>query len=136
MKLKHLVLVSFATAMSFACEQKVANNTAQNASPKPSATDAVPTPTSPPDLPTTSKPAPTPKNGDYDGKGVVTKINMELGSVEVSHEEIKDLMPAMTMEFFVSDQKMLEGLKSGDKVEFVIRYKDRNETIVRITKTK
>ena len=60
---------------------------------------------------------------------------MELGSVEVNHEDIKDLMPAMTMEFFVSDKKMLDGLKVGDRVDFVIRYKDRNETITKITKS-
>jgi Cu/Ag efflux protein CusF len=112
-------------AMSFACEQKTATNNTS----KPSTVN-VTTP-----YPSTS-PAPTPKDGDYDGTGVVTKINLELGSVEVNHQEIKDLMPSMTMEFFVSDKKMLDGLKVGDEVDFVIRYKDRNETIVKITKTK
>lgn len=125
MKFSHSLLLAIIVAMSFACEQKGATN---NAAKPPIANTSTP-------LPSTS-PAPTPKDGDYDGKGVVTKINLELGSIEVNHKEIKDLMPAMTMEFFVSDKKLLDGLKVGDEVDFVIRYKDRNETIVKITKTK
>jgi len=76
--------------------------------------------------------ASVPKDGEYSGKGLVTKINPELGSVELDHEEIKDMMPAMRMEFFVSDKKLLNGLNVGDKVDFVIRYKDPTETIVSI----
>lgn len=128
MKLKYTCLVALLIATSIACEQKTTTNPVTNA-PKANASSHVP------DLPTTATPASTPKNGDYAGKGVVTKINIELGSVEFNHEAIKDLMPAMTMEFFVSDKKMLEGLEVGDKVDFVIRYKDRNETIVKIAKT-
>ena len=82
-------------------------------------------------------PAPTlaiPKDGDYNGKGVVTKLNLEQDSIELNHEEIKDLMPAMQMEFFVSDKKILDGLKVGDKIDFVLRYKNPTETIVSIKK--
>jgi Cu/Ag efflux protein CusF len=75
-------------------------------------------------------------NGDYPGKGEVTKINLELGSVEMNHEEIVGVMPAMRMEFFVSDKKMLDGLNVGDAVDFTLRYKDRTETIVGISKSK
>ena len=38
---------------------------------------------------------PTPKNGDYPGKGKITKINNELGSVEMDHEVIVGVMPPM-----------------------------------------
>lgn len=75
-----------------------------------------------------------PKDGNYDGKGEVTKINSELGSVELKHEEIKDLMPAMQMEFFVSDKSLLKDLKVGDKVDFVVEYKHPTEKIVSIKK--
>jgi Cu/Ag efflux protein CusF len=75
-----------------------------------------------------------PKDGDYNGKGVIKKLNLELGSIELDHEEIKDMMPAMQMEFFVSDKKILDGLKIGDKVDFVLRYKNPTETIVSIKK--
>ncbi len=76
------------------------------------------------------------RNGDYPGKGKITRINTELGSVEMNHEEIVGVMPAMLMEFYVSDKNMLDGLKAGDTVDFSLRYKDRSETIVAISKTK
>ena len=84
-------------------------------------------------------PVPTssiPKNGNYDGKGVVTKINLKDVSVELDHEEIKGLMPKMVMEFFVTKKAELEKLKVGDNVEFVIEYKDGAENIVSIKKAK
>ena len=87
---------------------------------------------SPTPVPTTS----IPKDGDYPAKGVITKIAPEQPSVELNHEDIPGVMPPMRMEFFVTDKKMLEGLKVGDKVDFVLRYKHPTETIVRITKEK
>ncbi|MEO7674671.1 MAG: copper-binding protein [Pyrinomonadaceae bacterium] len=76
------------------------------------------------------------KNGDYPGKGKITKINTDIGSVEMEHEEIKDLMPAMLIEFYVKDKKMLDGLAVNDRADFVIRYKDGQEIIVDIRKAK
>ena len=95
--------------------------------------------TKPPNVKTEQTPAPVtapsiPKDGNYDGNGEVTKINSELGSVELKHEEIKDLMPAMQMEFFVKDKSLLKGLAVGDKVDFVIEYKHPTEIIVSIKK--
>ena len=125
MKFKLYVVAAITIALSLACEPRTLNNSQRTANRA-----------SAPVLTQSVTPAPTPKDGDYPGTGVVTKIDMNLGSVEMNHEAIKDLMPAMTMEFFVSDKTMLDGLKLGDKIDFVIRYKDRNETIVKITKTK
>ena len=72
----------------------------------------------------------------FDGKGVVTKINLELGSVALDHEEIKGLMPAMQgMEFYVSDKKMLDNLKVGDRVSFVLEDNAGAERIVGIKKS-
>ena len=79
---------------------------------------------------------PTPKNGDYPGKGKITKINNELGSVEMDHEEIVGVMPPMLMEFFVTDKAILKGLAVGDKVEFTLKYEDGRETISKIAKVK
>ena len=98
-------------------------------STKPSITNSSPV-TSVTPVPTSS----TPKNGDYNGKGVVTKLNLPNGSVELDHEEIEGVMPAMRMEFNVTDKKMLDALKVGDKVDFVLRYKDYTEVIVNIKK--
>ena len=112
-----------------ACGTQPANqNTAAKPSPAAQNTTAVaPTP-----IPTSV----TPKNGDYPAKGVVTKINLEAGSVELDHEEITGVMPRMIMEFYVTDKKLLDGLKVGDSVDFVLRYKDHTEKIVDITKAK
>ena len=125
--MKRISVLSGALLATILCScggSPIANNVAVT-KPTPLPSIAAPTP-----APTTS----VPKNGDYSGKGMVTKINLDLGSVEVDHEEIKDLMPAMKMEFFVSDKKLLSGLNVGDKINFVVRYKDPTETIVDIKK--
>jgi Cu/Ag efflux protein CusF len=71
----------------------------------------------------------------FDGKGVVTKINLELVSVELDHEEIKGLMPKMIMEFYVKEKTQLEKLKVGDKVDFVLEENGGAEIITEIKKT-
>ena len=125
MKIKLLVVILIAVLSACESKQSSTNVANVNPSPAPSIAAASPTP-----VPTIA----TPKDGDYPAKGVVTKINLELGSIELDHEEIKGVMPAMLMEFFVTDKKMLAGLKVGDKVDFVLRYKDPTETIVDINK--
>jgi len=77
-----------------------------------------------------------PVDGNYPGKGKVTKINKELGSVELDHEEIVGVMPPMIMEFYVHEKWLLKGLKVGDEVDFILRYAHPSETIVSITKIK
>jgi len=77
-----------------------------------------------------------PKDGDYPAKGKVTKIDRDIGSIELDHKEIKDVMPEMRMEFYVSDRSILNGLRVGDEVDFTLRYKHPTETIVAITKSK
>jgi Cu/Ag efflux protein CusF len=66
--------------------------------------------------------------------GLITKINLEIGSVELKHDEIKGMMPAMQMEFYVSDKAELENLKIGDKVLFTLEENQGAETITRILK--
>jgi Cu/Ag efflux protein CusF len=75
-----------------------------------------------------------PANGNYPGKGVVTKINDANGSIELDHEKIDGVMPAMKMEFNVRDKSQMNGLKVGDKVDFTLEYKDRHEIITEIKK--
>lgn len=79
-------------------------------------------------------PSDKPKVKTGNGRGVVTKINLELGSVELNHEEIKGMMPAMRMEFYVSDKKMLDNLKIGDKVDFILEDNAGAERIISIEK--
>lgn len=56
----------------------------------------------------------------YQAVGVVKGANAKLPSIEIDHEEIKGLMPAMTMEFYVKDKSLLAGLKPGDRIEFTL----------------
>ncbi len=69
------------------------------------------------------------------GTGLVTKINLEIGSVELKHEEIKGMMPAMQMEFYVGEKKELEPLKIGDHVVFTLEDNQGAERIINISKT-
>ncbi|HEY0428259.1 MAG TPA: copper-binding protein [Pyrinomonadaceae bacterium] len=107
-----------------ACRQKAAENT--NQAIKPAQTTSA-TPNASPSIPV---------NKSYEGRGVVTKINLELVSVELKHEKIEGLMNAMTMEFYVAKKSELEKLKIGDAVEFVIDYKNGQEKISSIQKSK
>ena len=56
----------------------------------------------------------------YPGTGVVRFINLGEGWVEIDHEEIKDLMPPMQMEWSVKDRSLLKSVRVGDKVEFTV----------------
>src|SRR5438105_3929811 len=68
----------------------------------------------------------------YPGTGVVAFINLEEGWVEINHEEIKDLMPAMQMEWSVKDRSLLKPVRVGDKVDFVVVETGRGELITEL----
>jgi Cu(I)/Ag(I) efflux system periplasmic protein CusF len=105
------------------CEKNGSETKTQAVKPSPSATAK---PVTAPSIP---------KDGNYDAKGEVTKINLEGGSIEIKHEDIKDLMAPMQMEFFVKEKALLKGLAVGDKIDFVIEYKHPTEIITSIKKT-
>jgi Cu/Ag efflux protein CusF len=49
----------------------------------------------------------------------VRRVDKEQGKVTLRHGPIANLdMPAMTMVFKVADRKLLDAIKSGDKVKF------------------
>ncbi len=51
--------------------------------------------------------------------GEVRKIDKEAGKLTLRHGPIRSLdMPGMTMVFRVTDPKMLDAVKEGDKVRF------------------
>jgi Cu/Ag efflux protein CusF len=57
------------------------------------------------------------------GVGVIKKINPQDPSIMIDHEEIKDYMAAMTMEYYVKDRSLLDSIQPGDKVDFTIEDK-------------
>jgi Cu(I)/Ag(I) efflux system periplasmic protein CusF len=75
-----------------------------------------------------------PKDGDYPATGLVTNVNTEAGWVEIDHGDIKDMMPPMKMMFNVKDKAVLKGIKTGDKVDFVLEYKHPTEIVKSIKK--
>jgi Cu/Ag efflux protein CusF len=70
----------------------------------------------------------------YHGLGVVKHLNPKLPSIELDHDEIKGLMPAMTMEFYVKDKAMLDGINPGDRVAFAIENGVGGVKITMLTK--
>lgn len=122
MKILVVVLIAIAMAAVSSCGGSVAPVPPPN-------TDSSKSVTQPTALP-------QPANGNYPGKGKVTKLNMDAGSIELDHDEIKGVMPKMVMEFYVSDRSMLKNLAVGDTVDFTLQLKDNRESIVRIEKSK
>jgi Cu/Ag efflux protein CusF len=127
-------------ALLLSCQQNP-SQTQVNQTNK-SITSVTPAPTSPTFSPTIAPTVAAVSNSSpqkvepkyYDGTGTITKINLEIGSVELDHEEIKGLMPEMIMEFYVRDQKQLKALQVGDKVDFVLEDKAGQEMIFSIKK--
>ena len=80
----------------------------------------------------TRKPSAAAKS--YAGTGVVTLINLGEGWLEIDHEEIKDFMPAMQMEWSVTDREMLKRVSVGDKVNFTVEDDNGTQIITELRK--
>jgi Cu/Ag efflux protein CusF len=72
----------------------------------------------------------------YPGVGVITIINLKEGWVEINHEAIEGLMPAMQMEWSVKDRSLLRNVRVGDRVEFVVVETGKGEIITEMKKVK
>jgi protein SCO1/2 len=72
----------------------------------------------------------------YPGRGVITIVNVKEGWVEINHEDIQGLMPAMQMEWWVKDRALLRNVKVGDKVEFVVVETGHGEFITELKRAK
>lgn len=70
----------------------------------------------------------------YKGVGVVESINEERTSVQLNHEDIKDLMPAMNMPFEVKDKSLLDQIAPGDRVTFGLQNMPHGLVVVEIKK--
>ena len=65
----------------------------------------------------------------YHGTGVVKLINSKEGWIEIQHEEIKGLMPAMEMEWWVKDRSLLKSVSVGDQVDFTVVETGKGEFV-------
>ncbi len=70
----------------------------------------------------------------YQGTGVVTEVRPQTGEIELKHEEIKGLMPAMQMMFHVKNKADLQNLKVGDQVDFTLEDRAGAEIMSEIRK--
>ncbi len=67
-----------------------------------------------------SGPAAAVQTTSHQGLGTVKALNLQLPSIEIDHGDIDGLMPAMQMEFHVKDKSLLNGLATGDRIEFTV----------------
>lgn len=65
--------------------------------------------------------------------GEVRRIDAAAGKVTIKHGEIKSLdMPPMTMVFTVAESGLLNNLKVGDKIRFVVEQQQGKMVVTRI----
>ena len=67
-----------------------------------------------------SGPAAAVQANAYEGVGVVKSLNPKTPAIEIDHEEIVGLMPAMQMEFPVTEASLLNGIQVNDRIDFTI----------------
>lgn len=70
----------------------------------------------------------------YQGVGVVKSLNPKRPGIEIAHEDIEGLMPAMQMEFEVPDGALLDGLAVNDQIAFTIEDSPGEMRVVAIKK--
>jgi Cu(I)/Ag(I) efflux system periplasmic protein CusF len=69
--------------------------------------------------------------------GEVKKIDKESGKITIKHGPLSNLdMPAMTMVFRVKDPAILDSVKAGDKVGFVVEKINGALTVTRLEPAK
>ena len=68
--------------------------------------------------------------GHYSGHGIVEDVDRENGQILIDHEDVEGLMPAMTMNFAVSDQDLLAKLAPGQVIDFEIHFTGRSYDVV------
>jgi Cu/Ag efflux protein CusF len=101
--------------------------------------------TSPPTAAVPQNPVTTPALGQppnpshegvrtFSGTGLVTVVNRKEGWVEINHQEIKGLMPAMQMAWYVKKASVIGSIKVGDKVDFEIEDNKGSEVLTKIKK--
>ena len=66
----------------------------------------------------------------YPLEGQVLSVEAETATARVAHEDIPGFMPAMTMNFDVVSEQLLDGIEPGMQVSFQL---ERSATMLRIS---
>ena len=82
----------------------------------------------------TSGPAAAVQTNHFKAAGVVKAVNPKGPAIEIDHGDVEGLMPAMQMEFPVTDPKLLNGIAVNDKVDFTIENATDGMKVVALTK--
>ncbi len=83
---------------------------------------------------TASGPAAAVATNQYKAEGVVKALNPKGPALEIDHGDVEGLMPAMQMEFPVTDAKLLDGLAVNDRIAFTIENATDGMKVVAIQK--
>ena len=81
-----------------------------------------------------SGPAAAVQSNQYKATGVVKAVNPKGPAIEIDHGDVEGLMPAMQMEFPVTDANLLNGLVVNDKIDFTIENATDGMKVVAIQK--
>lgn len=81
-----------------------------------------------------SGPAAAVQSNQYKGEGVVKAIKPKGPAIEIDHGDVDGLMPAMQMEFPVTDANLLKGLAVNDRIDFTIENATDGMKVVAIKK--
>jgi protein SCO1 len=84
--------------------------------------------------PAVSGPAAAIQSNQYRAVGVVKAINPKAPAIEIDHGNIDGLMPAMEMEFPVTDASLLNGLAVNDRIDFTVENAVDGVKVVAIRK--
>ncbi|HTG85772.1 MAG TPA: copper-binding protein [Pyrinomonadaceae bacterium] len=84
--------------------------------------------------PSVTGPAAAVATRGYNGVGTVKALNPKGPSIEIDHGDIEGLMPAMQMEFQVSDATLLNGLQVNDQIDFTIEDRTGVMRVIAIKK--
>ena len=93
-------------------------------------------PTNKQSAPTPSGPAAAVQTNSYQGVGVVKHVypNPKAPAIEIDHGDIDGLMPAMQMEFPVTDASLLNGIAVNDRIDFTIEAAAGQMKVIAIKK--
>jgi Cu/Ag efflux protein CusF len=81
-----------------------------------------------------SGPAAAVASNHYQGVGVVKAIDSKAPAIEIDHGDIDGLMPAMQMEFPVTDASLLNGIAVNDRIDFTIEAAKGQMKVIAIKK--
>lgn len=81
-----------------------------------------------------SGPAAAVQTNRFKAVGVVKALNPKGPAIEIDHGDVEGLMPAMQMEFPVTDANLLNGLAVNDRIDFTIENATDGMKVVAIKK--